>query len=81
MHMSDWIRKLDEFLRLNEREILDHAGRISAKASDEYACKQYDLYCHLRNESAANEVVNLVEGAVGKLGPVRHALAKSKSGK
>ncbi|MBI4423508.1 MAG: virulence RhuM family protein [Elusimicrobia bacterium] len=29
MHMGDWIAKLDDFLRLSEREILTHAGRIS----------------------------------------------------
>jgi hypothetical protein len=29
MHMSDWTKKLDGFLTLNERDILTHAGRIS----------------------------------------------------
>ncbi len=29
MHMTDWIKKLDAFLTLNERDILTHAGRIS----------------------------------------------------
>ena len=29
MHMSDWIKKLDGFLTLNDRDILDHAGKIS----------------------------------------------------
>jgi hypothetical protein len=29
MHMADWIKKLDGFLTLNERDILTHAGRIS----------------------------------------------------
>jgi hypothetical protein len=41
MHMSEWIAKLDEFLRLSERKILDHAGQVSheqalRKAEDEY---------------------------------------------
>ncbi|HEX9971010.1 MAG TPA: virulence RhuM family protein [bacterium] len=39
--MRDWRQKLDAFLQLNERNILDHAGKIShelaiAKAEDEY---------------------------------------------
>lgn len=43
MHMSDWVKKLDGFLTLNDRDILTHAGRIShemaqAKAEMEY-CK------------------------------------------
>lgn len=29
MHMADWISKLDDFLRLSDREILTHAGKIS----------------------------------------------------
>ncbi|TWT45035.1 hypothetical protein RAS1_14560 [Phycisphaerae bacterium RAS1] len=29
MHMRDWIAKLDDFLRLSERDILTHAGRVS----------------------------------------------------
>ncbi len=29
MHMRDWITKLDDFLKLSERDILTHAGKIS----------------------------------------------------
>lgn len=41
MYMRDWIAKLDDFLRLSEREILTHAGRVShevavAKAEGEF---------------------------------------------
>ncbi|MBX3372504.1 MAG: virulence RhuM family protein [Phycisphaeraceae bacterium] len=41
MRMQDWIEKLDDFLRLSERQILTHAGRVShdaalARASDEF---------------------------------------------
>jgi len=31
MYMSDWLKKLDEFLILNEKEILKHAGKVSHK--------------------------------------------------
>ena len=42
MTMRDWIVKLDEFLKLSEHVLLDHAGKISAgqgkaKAEIEYA--------------------------------------------
>lgn len=41
MYMRDWIGKLDDFLRLSERDILTHAGKVShevavAKAEGEY---------------------------------------------
>jgi len=31
MYMTDWVKKLDEFLILNEKEILTHTGKISHK--------------------------------------------------
>lgn len=41
MHMTDWVKKLEAFLTLNDRDILTHAGRIShemalLKAEQEY---------------------------------------------
>jgi hypothetical protein len=41
MYMTDWIAKLDDFLKLSDRKILHHAGRVShddavAKAELEY---------------------------------------------
>ena len=33
MYMADWIGKLDDFLRLSEREILRHAGKVSNEAA------------------------------------------------
>ncbi len=37
MRMEDWIRKLDDFLRLNEKEILKNQGGISKKLADQKA--------------------------------------------
>lgn len=42
MYMKDWLQKLDDFLKLSGREVLTHAGKISAemaklKADSEYA--------------------------------------------
>jgi hypothetical protein len=31
MYMADWITKLDDFLILNEKEILRHSGKVSRK--------------------------------------------------
>lgn len=44
MTMRDWIEKLDEFLRLSDRELLDHAGKISAEAAKAKAELEYDRY-------------------------------------
>ena len=29
MYMENWIKKLDDFLVLNDKEILDHSGNVS----------------------------------------------------
>jgi len=44
MTMRDWIAKLDDFLKLSERELLTHAGRISAEAAKAKAEMEYDSY-------------------------------------
>jgi len=35
--MRDWITKLEGFLTLNDRDILTHAGKISAEAAKSHA--------------------------------------------
>jgi hypothetical protein len=52
MYMRDWIQKLDDFLRLSDKEILTHAGSISAKLAKEKADAEYDKF----KERTANEL-------------------------
>jgi hypothetical protein len=44
MYMRDWIAKLDEFLRLSERDILTHAGKISHEVAVFRAEKEYGQF-------------------------------------
>lgn len=44
MHMSDWITKLDDFLKLSGREILTHAGKVSHEEALLKAHAEYELY-------------------------------------
>jgi hypothetical protein len=44
MHMADWIAKLDDFLRLSDRELLTHNGTISAETAKIKAEAEYDRY-------------------------------------
>ncbi|MFI5298776.1 MAG: virulence RhuM family protein [Polyangiales bacterium] len=48
MYMSDWISKLDDFLRLTEREVLDHAGKVSHDAATAKAGAEYDRFAAAR---------------------------------
>lgn len=47
MYMQDWIKKLDEFLQLNERELLTHTGKISHQQAIEKARDEYNKYHHM----------------------------------
>jgi len=52
MYMKDWITKLDDFLRISDREILSHAGSISHQEAIEKARLEYERYRQVRlNES------------------------------
>lgn len=44
MTMADWIAKLDGFLRLSGREILTHAGRMTAEAAQGKAEAAFEVY-------------------------------------
>jgi len=44
MYMTDWINKLDDFLRLGEHEILTHAGTVSHEEAMKKANTEYDRY-------------------------------------
>ncbi len=48
MHMTDWIKKLDAFISINNRQILDNAGKISHELALETANREYDIYNTLR---------------------------------
>lgn len=44
MYMQNWIAKLDDFLRLGEREILAHAGRVSHQDALTTAEREYEKF-------------------------------------
>jgi hypothetical protein len=69
MTMRDWITKLDEFLKISGRKLLDHAGKISAETARAKAELEYTRYRALLDaqprtvdvdfEKAANELKKL----------------------
>lgn len=44
MYMKDWIQKLDDFLKLSGKELLSHAGKISAELAKQKADTEYDKF-------------------------------------
>ena len=64
MHMADWIAKLDDFLRLSDREILTHAGSISHELAEEHAHAQYALHEQERRQLEAAQPTSDFDRAV-----------------
>jgi hypothetical protein len=66
MHMADWVRKLDAWLKFNERETLTHAGAVSAALAQQHAEREFERFDRARLEREAAEPTSdfdrLVEG-------------------
>ena len=68
MRMIDWVKKLDGFLELNERNILEHAGKISHQMAMELANREYEKYDKMQKkevdqiESDFDKVVKQLKG-------------------
>lgn len=44
MYMKDWLTKLDDFLKLSGKELLNHAGAVSAEMAKLKATTEYDKF-------------------------------------
>ena len=44
MYMADWIKQLDTFLKMTNKEILQHSGTISHQKAIEKAHSEYEIY-------------------------------------
>ena len=57
MYMKDWIAILDDFLRISRKDILTHAGRVSAQLAKEKADSEYDKFKErTKNDLSAVEI-------------------------
>jgi hypothetical protein len=44
MNMTDWINKLDAFLKFNEKDILTNSGKVTAEIAKAFAESEFDKY-------------------------------------
>ncbi len=69
--MQDWESRLDEFLRFNERNVLNDAGRISKADADDHARKEYDLFAekrrHYKEIAGKEDSLKALEDIAGDL--------------
>lgn len=73
MYMKEWIKKLNAFLELNDRNILEHAGKISHEMAKEFAESEYDNFNRERirlNDSKGSDfdrAIKLIESSEKKM--------------
>ncbi len=66
MYMRDWIAKLDDFLRLSGRDILNHAGKISHEQAAQKAEMEFEKF-HRAQLVEPSQAEKDFEAAVKKL--------------
>ena len=66
MYMRDWLARLDDFLRLGGRDILDHAGKISHEQAARKAELEFDKF-HRAQLAAPSQVEQDFDAVVKKL--------------
>jgi len=77
MYMKDWIDKLNGFLSLNDRDILEDAGRISHEMAKQLAEAEYEKFNRKRiasrdrQDSDFDKTVKMIERQKKKLPPNR----------
>ena len=60
MYMADWIKKLDDILKLNGKELLTHAGKISHEIALKKSNQEFEKYQKtqktIENENSLKEI-------------------------
>ena len=78
MRMTDWVRKLDDFLTTSEYDVLGHPGKVSNEAAVQKARDEYDKYRRSLPDEPSAVVQHFTE-AVSKAKKL--AVARKKGGK
>ncbi|QLI82648.1 virulence RhuM family protein [Chitinibacter fontanus] len=80
MYMADWIRKLDDFLRVSDRDILQGAGKVSHEQALQKAQIEFDKYRQtLLNAKSPVEVH--FDAAIKQLKTLERSASKKKEPK
>jgi hypothetical protein len=67
MTMEDWVKRLDAFLAFDEREILQDAGRISAKVAKQHAKSEFEKYRIVQERMLRNDFDRELEAEIKRL--------------
>lgn len=75
MYMKDWIERLDDFLKMTGKDILDHAGKISHEKALQKANEEYLSY----KEKTKNELSKIEEDFIKQIDKTAKILKNGKS--
>ncbi len=68
MYMKDWIERLDTILKMNGRELLDHAGKISHKMALDKSSIEYEKFKEVQRSLSKEASLKEIEDDIKKLG-------------
>lgn len=74
MYMSDWIARLDDFLKMTGKDILENAGKISHDTAMHKAYDEYEKY----KEKTKNELSRVEEDFIAYIDTTAKLLKKAK---
>ena len=74
MYMAEWIVKLDEFMKISGRDVLEHAGKVSHELAMLKAKDEYDKY----SERVKNELSPVEQHFLASIEETAKLLEKKK---
>jgi len=69
MYMKDWIERLDIVLKLNGRELLSHAGKISHEMALKKSGEEFEKYKNIQKAIENEQSLKEIEEDIKKLKP------------
>ena len=66
MTMSDWVEKLDAFLKFNEKDVLNNTGKVSADVAEKLALKEFTKFSKRERVIETQEPVSDFDKLVDK---------------
>ena len=67
MSMNDWIQQLDIILKMNKRELLAHAGKVSHTLAKVKSEKEFEKFSNKRRELERAESLKELEDDLKKI--------------
>ena len=67
MYMTDWINKLDDILRMNGRELLNHAGKISQEMALKKSTEEFEKFNQEKRGTEKEQNLKEIEEDIERL--------------